>query len=272
MTPLQTTDGLQLHTIAWPIQDDPKAILLIVHGIGEHSGRYAHVAKALNQQGYSVYSYDHRGHGQSEGDRVYFDNFAVPVEDLRLVFTMIRAKHPGKAIYLYGHSMGSLISLLYLLKYPQDVAGFISSGSPLMVDTAFPAGLILLGRFLSRVVPRLPFAPVDPNTVSRDPAVVAAYRTDPFNNQKRMPIRIIAGLFDNARLARDQVKRITVPLLILHGEADTLTPLSGSQWLYEQAGSSDKTLKVYPGLYHEVHNEVEQTQVFTDVITWLKAR
>lgn len=269
---LTTPDGSTLYTINWQPAGTPRAIVLLVHGIGEHSRRYDHVAQALTAAGYAVYALDHRGHGRSSGARVNFKSFDEPVADLKLYFDTIRAQHPYLKIFLYGHSMGSLISTLFLLRYQELVSGFISSGSPLLIDTSVPAPVLAILRGLARLAPQLALLPVDSSTVSRDPAVVAAYDADPLVYHKRTQLGMLNKLVEAAIRARKLVHTLRLPLLVLHGAADPLTPLAGSQHLYDHADSADKTLKIIPNAFHEIHNEPEQNEVFAEMVAWLNAR
>ncbi|HEX2619008.1 MAG TPA: alpha/beta hydrolase [Phototrophicaceae bacterium] len=269
---LQTFDGLKLHTINWLPKGDPKAVILIVHGIGEHSGRYTHAAAFFNERGYAVYSYDHRGHGKSEGERTYFTSFDLPVEDMKRVFDTVKGQNPGKKIFVYGHSMGSLISTLFMLKYQEGVAGFISTGSPLAVNTAAPATVVAIGHVLAKIAPKMPFVKVGSDVLSHDPVVVKAYDDDPLVEHRPNAIAMLSRLIQSGVKAQAQLQRITIPLLVMHGSSDKLCPPLGSQILYDRAGSKDKTLKMYPNLYHEIHNEPEQITVFTDMINWLDTR
>jgi acylglycerol lipase len=269
---LQTGDGLRLHTITWQPNGDPKAVVFLIHGIGEHSGRYRHVAEFLNAHGYVVVSYDHRGHGRSEGERVYFTSFDVPVEDMRKVFQTVRQQYPGKKIFIYGHSMGSLISTLYLLKYQDDVAGYITSGSPLGLDTTAPPLLVAVGKLIARFFPKLHLIPGSLDTLSRDPAVIKAFESDPLNYNHPTRAGMAAAFLHHAVNTPAQLGKITLPILIVHGAADTMTPLAGSERLNQKVSSTDKTFKTYPGLRHEIHNEPEQKEVLADITAWLDAR
>ncbi len=274
---LTAADGTALYTARWTVST-PKAGVFIAHGIGEHSGRYAHVAAFLNAQGFSVYAIDHRGHGQSSGERTHFDSFEQPVADLHraldLARTNLHAAQPQAKLFLFGHSMGSLITTLYVLKHPEWLAGYVSSGSPLMIDSTQPAAVRLLGQVMQHIAPKLRFVALDTAGLSHDPAVITAYESDPLVDHAPVRIGIGTLLMQRAIYAREQVQHITLPLLLMHGSDDPLTPLSGSQWFYEHAGSTDKTLKVYEGMYHEVHNETEptRTQMLTDLAEWLSAR
>jgi len=264
----QASDGLYIHAESWLPDGDAKAIVVIVHGIGEHIGRYRHVADHLTQQGYAVYGLDHRTHGKSDGEpRVYITDFAQVVADLKRYVDQIA--QPNKKIFLYGHSMGSFISLNFLLRYQQDFDGFISSGCPIMIDTQFPSIVAQIGNILNAFVPTLPLIPLELDAISRDPAVVKAYMSDPLVHAGRVRVRMAVG-YNNALLPlRERLSQLRLPMLILHGGEDKTAPVSGSQLLHEKAASPDKTLKIYPGLYHEIHNEPEQAIVLNDITTWL---
>ncbi len=168
-------NNVTIFTQHWLPDDPPRAVVIIAHGIGEHGGRYAHVAAYLIAHGYAVYAPDHRGHGQSGGDRVLVSNFDEFVTDLRTYFDQVRAAHPDLPIFLYGHSMGSLIALLFAFRYQDDLAGLITTGTalkPLGVNTA----LIPLIKTATALTPNMRIVPLDANGVSRDPAVVQRYR------------------------------------------------------------------------------------------------
>ncbi len=165
--------------------------------------------------------------------------------------------------------MGSLIALLFTLNYQDHLAGFISSGSPLMLDTMYPAFVMAAGGFLNRVVPKLRLIPLGLGSISRDKAVVTAYENDPLVHTGR--VRVGMAVAGNSILepTRHQIGQLHLPLFVLHGSDDTTTPLSGSEWLYERALSADKTLKIYPGLYHEIHNEPEKEKVLSEILAWI---
>jgi acylglycerol lipase len=267
----RTADRLTLYTMDAPVVG-AKAAVYIVHGIGEHIGRYTHVTQYLNGHGYAVFGHDHRGHGRSEGERVFFDSFDTPVRDLKVRVDDVRAGHPGLPLFMYGHSMGSLITTLYLEKYQNDVRGWISSGSPLWVDQTVPALVRLIMRGMARIAPRLPSLPVKPETISRDPAVVAAYKADPYVSKENVKLGMAAAFTDAIQRAKDGLHSITVPTLIVYGTADVLTPPKGSELLYDGIRSADKTRLPFDGLSHEVHNEPEQGDVLAAVSDWLDKR
>jgi acylglycerol lipase len=269
----RTTDGLSIHTVSHLPAGTPRAGVLIVHGIGEHSARYAHVAAYLAARGYAVYSLDHRGHGHSDGLRAYFDSFDQPVNDLKQYFDQIRQQHPGLPLFVYGHSLGSLISLVFTLRYQDEMAGLMISGNPLRIETRFSPLLVQAVTMLQRFAPWLKVAPpVSPEDLSRDAAYVALTLQDPLAYQGYTRVRMAFYVGDQSRLVCARLGEIRLPLLILHGGGDKVCPPAGSELAYEQAGSADKTLKLYPGLYHEIHNEPEKETVFADVAAWLDAR
>lgn len=267
---MKTADGLTLRTLDAPVTG-AKGIVYIVHGIGEHIGRYMHVVQYLNGCGYAVYGHDHRGHGQSDGERVYFATFDTPVNDLHSRIAAVKAQHPGIPVVVWGHSMGSLIATLYVERFQDSVRGFISTGSPLWVDKKIPGAVQFVLRQLAKVARRMPLLPVEPEAVSRDPAVVAAYTADPYVNHEKTTLGMAVSFAEATARARTELERITAPTLILHGTADTLTPIKGSEALRDGIRSTDKTYVTFDGLYHELHNEPEQADVFAVMRGWLDA-
>lgn len=266
----QTSDNITIHTAYWATSDTPKAIVIIVHGIGEHIGRYQHVAEHLIAHDYAVYGLDHRTHGKSGGEpRAYFDNFEQPVADLSIYFDQIKAKHPHHKIFMLGHSMGSLITLLFTLNRQMELAGVISSGTPLNIDELASLMLTRIAKLLQRIAPKLPMIKLDAKKLSHDPEVVADYRNDPLVYQGSTRVHMATEILTQGQQVREAIFQLRVPLLVLHGEADEICPPSGSQTLFDRAGSPDKALKLYPDLYHEILNEPEKEQMLAEIVTWL---
>ena len=263
-------DGTKIHTARW-LAESPRAVVMLMHGIAEHSGRYAHVAEFLATRGYTVCAHDHRGHGRSDGLRTYFESFDQPVADAHEVLDAIRTDFPGLPVFVFGHSMGSLISTLFCLEYQALLAGFISSGSPLMVGSSIPGPIKSLMAAVFSLAPRINAVSLNVESISSDPAEVAKNKADPLNDPKPIRLGMAAGLTRNADLARQRLPELHLPLLILHGSADQLTPLTGSQYLYEHAGSADKTLHVFDGMYHEVHNDYQRADMLNRMAEWLDA-
>jgi acylglycerol lipase len=256
----------------WLPEDETKAVLLVVHGLAEHSGRYMNLVHHFLPLGYAVYAFDHLGHGRSDGQRVYVERFTDFTDTLTLFRKMIRDWQKDKPVFLVGHSMGGLIGALYLLDHQKELAGAVLSGPAVKIPDNIPAVTIFLGKALSVLAPRLGLiAPPEASGVSRDPAVVQAYETDPLVYRGKMTPRLGSEMLKVMRCVATESSRITLPLLILQGSADRLVDPSGAQMLHNRVASPDKRIILYEGLYHEVFNEPEHDQVLKDVETWLEA-
>jgi len=265
-----TADGLRLHTETWLPVDDPKAVIVISHGAAEHIGRYAHVAARFVEEGYAVYGYDHRGHGQSDGKRGYFETFAMPVDDFAQYLRLIQTTQNEKRMFVYGHSMGALITLDYLLRDDMlPLAGMMITGVPLAMDENLPNFVISAVRTLNQVAPDAPLVSLDVTGMSRDPAVLASWTTDPYVNLTLLRVRTTLGILGTVRHIRANLADITLPMLIMHGEGDRIVDASGSVILHSGITSEDKMLRLYPELYHELVNEPEREMVLNDMVNWL---
>ncbi len=260
---------LNLYYQCWLPEEGPRAVLLIAHGLAEHSGRYNGLADYFTPRGYAVCALDHRGHGKSEGTRIYVDRFDDYIADLRSFHELVRKEYPGKRFFLIGHSMGGTIAVAYAIKYQHDLAGLILSGASLAPVVATPPMLLIVAGITSALSPRKGLAALDASAISRDKSVVEAYENDPLVYRGKIPARTATELARMWKELPRKMPEIKLPLLILHGSADRLAPSQGSRLLYERAGSADKTLKIYEGLYHEVFNEPERQQVMADVEQWL---
>lgn len=247
--------------------------VVISHGAGEHSGRYDAVAQALTGAGYAVYALDHQGHGRSAGPRALVRHLDLALIDLYQVVAGATQKAGRRPPFLLGHSMGATIATSFALRWPENLAGLILS-SPLASVPQVKGPLRVVVGVLSRVAPRLGVSKVDPSLVSRDPEQVRAYETDPLVLHGKLPVRTIDELVRATRRFPREAAKLELPLLIMSAGADRIVAPAGAEMLYERAGSTDKTLKVYPGLYHEIFNETEpdRTRVIDDMIAWLDAR
>lgn len=266
--------GRRIFWQSWKPDGDVRAVIVLVHGASEHSGRYGYVAETLVADGYAVHALDHRGHGRSGGPRAVIDRLANAVADVDQLVLEAREQHLGAPVYLLGHSMGGTVAVSYALHHQPDeprLAGLILS-APLAALAAAPAHLRVIGRVLSVVAPSLPLVAIDASLVSRDPGVVRDYESDPLNHRGKLPARTVAELTVAINGFPDGVGAITVPTLILYGTADRLCPPTGSTMLGERIGASDKTVKSYPGLFHEILNEPERDEVLTDIRGWLAER
>ncbi len=256
----------------WQPETECKAVLLVVHGLAEHCGRYMNVVNHFVPLGYAVYGLDHIGHGKSEGTRVYVGRFAEYTDTLKLYFDLIRLEHPDKPVYLVGHSMGGLIGALYLLEHQRELAGAVLSGPLVKMSDDLSPVVVLMGKLLSTLTPKAGLMALDAQGVSSDPAVVQAYVNDPLVYTGKMTARLAAELIKAVQRIQDEAAKITLPLLIVQGSADKLVDPAGAKLLYDTVSSADKTLKIYEGFYHEVFNEPERAQVLGDVEAWLEQR
>jgi acylglycerol lipase len=260
-------DGAQLFARRWAV-DAPRASVVIVHGYGEHCGRYEDVAQFLNGLGCSVFAYDQRGHGRSPGKRGFIRRFAALPEDLHAFLQHVAPAFEDRAVFLLGHSMGGLVLAHYMLAHALPVRGLIFS-SPLLKLHAVSPLLLRLSPVLSLLTPWLPVARVDPEGLSREPTVVATYRADPFVYHGRIGARTGAELHGAVEEVRAGLDRLGPPLYILHGTEDPLVPAEGSQDLHRLAGAADKTLRLYEGGYHEQFHDLEKARVLEELGDWL---
>ena len=263
--------GAKLHVTHWLPAGRPRAVVLLAHGYAEHAGRYDHVAKRLTDAGYALYAIDHWGHGRSDGTPGFVPRFSAFTDGMAELLTLVEVNHADTPRLLLGHSMGGLIATLFLIERQQAFVAAALSG-PAILPAAPPSRFtVWISRFLSRFFPRLGVLALDASGVSRDPAVVAAYQADPLVYPGKIGARLGKEFMDAMAAAQAGAPTITLPILIQHGEADRLTAPDGSRYLFEHVSSADKTLKIYPGLFHEIYNEPEQDAVLDDLLGWLDA-
>lgn len=262
------SDGVKIHTRWWEPDGDARAVVCLVHGLGEHSGRYDAVAARLTAAGYGVCAFDLRGHGESGGRRGD-TRFAAAYEDIDRLLADAAGWFPRAPRFLYGHSLGGLLVLSYTLGRRPALAGVVASGAALHNSLREQKAKLFLVRILAPLLPGLALpSGLDDTLISRDPAVVAAYRADPLTHD-RATLGFGRDAVDAADAALAHAVEFPVPLLLLHGGADRLTYPSGSRAFAAALGAERCTLVVYDGLYHEVHNEPEQSRVSADVVAWL---
>ena len=267
-TTFNTVDGFTLLERSW-VLDMPKGIVLICHGIAEHSGRYDHVARSLCKAGYGVVSFDLRGHGKSSGKRTYINRFSDYLDDLGDEFGRVKSAYPKAPVFLMGHSMGGGIATLFVMERNPDVRGLLLSAPSAKVSEDLSPLLQKISGLLSVLFPTLPVLKLDNTFISKDPKVREAYDSDPLNYRKKLLARTGSEILKSTQAVSSGCSAINLPILIMHGSADKLVEVAGSQMLYERVSSTDKTLKLYDGLYHEILNEPEQDMVKADIIQWL---
>ncbi|NHI05330.1 lipase [Streptomyces sp. KO7888] len=243
----------------WPAAS-ARYVALLVHGYGEHSGRYDEVAGVLTGHGAAVYAPDHTGHGRSEGERVVVEDFEDVVTDVHAVAGLARAAHPGLPVVVVGHSMGGLIASRYAQRHPGELTALVLSG-PVIGDWELPRRLLALEE--------IPDTPISPASLSRDPAVGAAYAADPLvwhGPMKRPTLEAFVRTLETVAKGGD-VGRL--PLLWVHGDDDRLVPLPGSRVGVEPLSGGNLTERIYPGARHELFNETNRAEVFADVTRFL---
>lgn len=247
-----------------------KAPIVLAHGLGEHCGRYEEFSEFLNEKGYQVYCYDHRGHGKSTGIRSYSERFSELYEDLSSLVSFVEKDSGKKKPYLLAHSFGGQVAVNFLARYPKKVRAAVLSAPNLKL--AMELGFLKkhLGRLFSYLLPTFAIAnEVDPQAISRDPKVVEAYRKDPLI-EKNITLRLGAMILDNLEEVLSLAPKVKVPCFLFHGDADKVVSLEGTKTFYKGLKIKDKTLKIYPGFYHECLNDLGKEKVYQDVVTWLE--
>jgi alpha-beta hydrolase superfamily lysophospholipase len=225
----------------------------------------------MAERGYALYAPDHRGHGRSEGDRAIIDRLDNAVADLDAMVELARSRHPETRLFLLGHSMGGAVALAYAIRHQDKLDGLVLSAPLAALEAASPATR-LAGRMLSAVAPKAGVYTIDSTAVSRDPQVVRDYDADPLNYHGKLAARTVKEVSDAVGDFPENVGGLTLPILTMHGTADRLTPPEGSEMLIERAGSADKSIIRYDGLYHELLNEPERERVLADIVDWMDAR
>ncbi len=260
--------GLPIYYQYWEPENTSRALLLIVHGAGEHCSRYEALAQHFTGQGYVVAGLDHPGHGKSGGEYGHIDRFRDLVDTLETYQQQVEKDFSGLPQILLGHSMGGLISALFLLQHQSKFVGCVLSGPAIKTEIETGYLQLLLIRCMSVAAPRVGVLQLDAAGVCRDPAVVADYVSDPLVNHKKMTARMVSELFVAMHRIQNEVNKISLPMLLLHGGKDVIAAPEGSRFLYENVSSEDKSLKMYPELFHEIFNEPEREAVFADMLDW----
>ncbi|WP_396925023.1 lysophospholipase [Mycolicibacterium sp.] len=264
--------GVRIVYDVWTPDTEPRGVVVLSHGLGEHARRYDHVAERFGEAGLITYALDHRGHGRSGGKRVRVKSIDEYTGDFGTLVTIAASAHPGLKRIVLGHSMGGGIVFAYGVDHQNDFDLMVLSGPAVAAQTGVSRGKLLLGKAVGSLLPDLPVEELDSNAISRDPAVVAAYNADPLVWHGKIPAGIAKALVTVGETMPQRARQLTKPLLVVHGAEDALVPAAGSQLLVDCVGSSDVHLKVYPGLYHEVFNEPERDRVLDDVTAWIEAR
>jgi len=264
----KAADGVCIYTQCWQPEADTKAVICLVHGLGEHGGRYAHVAAALSQAGYALLAPDLRGHGKSEGQRGHIPSYEALLDDVGGLIHQATQRFPGLPRYLYGHSLGGTLALGYALVAHPQLAGVIATGAGLRSALEKQPLKIALARLMSWVAPKVSLASgLDPETISSDPAVVRAYQEDPLVHN-RITFRMGSELLRANRWTMARAGEFSLPLLLMQAGADRLVFPEGSREFAEQV-RADCVLKIWEGMAHEIHNEPGKEEVLRFMVDWL---
>jgi len=264
-----SADGRTLFRRAW-IPGRVDQVILLVHGLCEHSGRYEGVGRWFAERNTAVHAFDHQGHGRAQGRRGHLRKFRHLIDDLESVLRIVQSEHPGLRVFLVGHSMGGLIVTEFLRRKP-SVAGAVTSGAALALPPSIRGVRVFALRVVRRLAPLWKISTgIDTAALSRDPEVGAAYLADPLV-LPRMTLGLAAELFRTVRRALNGAAHVEVPMLLLHGEDDPICPLEGSR-SFEAQLAPQSELRTYPGLRHEIFNEPEGEAVFEDIAAWLSGQ
>ncbi|RZT83693.1 alpha-beta hydrolase superfamily lysophospholipase [Pseudonocardia sediminis] len=265
---LSGVEDTELFWQGWLPDGDPSGVLLISHGIGEHSGRYGNVVDELAGDGWAVYGLDHRGHGRSGGTRVHTRRYSDLIDDFETFRRVVAARHPGLPVYLLGHSMGGQIALAYAVEHERELAGLVLS-APALASDIVPSALIPALQVLARVLPTIRPVGIDQTKISRDPNVVRDYQDDPLVHHGNPSLALGAAVYAQMEVLPGRAGGLRLPVLVQHGTDDALTDPAGTKRIEAACGSPDMTVRWYDGLWHEIYNEPDRARPLGDLRTWL---
>jgi alpha-beta hydrolase superfamily lysophospholipase len=265
---LQSSDDLNLYFQVWQPVDLIKGVICLVHGIGEHSGRYAHVAQALNEAGYAFLGMDMRGHGKSGGPRGHVPSLQAVFDDIEIYLAEAHRRYTDLPFFIYGHSLGGLV-LNYVIHFKPDLAGVIATSPNLRLAFEPSAAKIALGKMMNNLWPTFSQASgLETAALSRDLDVEQAYKNDPLVHDRVSARLFVSVVHEASQWSLEHASDFPLPLLLMHGNADRLTSAEASREFAAQAGEIC-TLKIWDGFFHELHNEPEKDQVFAFMLDWL---
>src|SRR5665213_645042 len=263
-------NGLNLFVKSWHPTEKPTAVVVIVPGFNSNSGYYSWVAAQLAAGGMAVYSVDLRGRGKSDGARFFVEKFEDYESDAASAVTLAKMREPGLPVFLLGHSAGGVVSCLYALDHQAELAGLICES--FAFELPAPDFALAVFKGLAHIAPHAHVLPLKNADFSRDPHVVQAMNNDPLIAHETQPTQTLAAMVRADERLKKSFPQLTLPLLILHGKADKAAKFTDSEHFYNQAGSRDKTLKLYEGAYHDLLNDTDKEKVMADIKSWIAAR
>lgn len=264
---IRSSGDARIFVRSWVPDGEVRAVVVICHGVNSHGGQYLWVAEQFAESGMAVFALDLRGRGKSSGRRFYVDDIGDYVSDLSAVIRTAKARKPGLPVFLLGHSAGGVVSCVYALENQEELAGLICESFAFKVPA--PDFALSIIKAVSRIAPTLPVLKLKNADFSRDAGVVEQLNHDPLIEREIQPASTVAALVRADERLEKEFGRITLPVFILHGTADRATVPKGSQFFYDKAGSTDKTLKLYEGHYHDLLSDLGRESVMTDVLRWI---
>lgn len=252
--------------------ESSKAVVMLVHGLGEHCQRYEHLAAHLNAAGYSLSSMDLPCHGKSQGPRGHVDSFDIYQDAALELYKLTQENFPGQVVFLLGHSMGGLIATHLLLGHQEKFQGALLSGAAIQSPQEPPAWQVAVIKGVAKLFPKAKMLALDASAVSRDPKVVENYMGDPLISHEKLSAQFLVSMTNTMEQCKDEADKISLPLKVMHGSADVMTAPEGSQLLYHAVSSTDKEITLYEGLFHEIFNEPEGESIFAEMVTWMEQR
>lgn len=265
----KTNEGEKMFSQKWLTDGQTKAVVVLVHGLGEHIGRYNHVAKFLNQNQISVYGFDHRGHGKSSGKRGHIGSNQFFMSDIDHMIAEAKKENPEIPIFIYGHSLGGNMVFYYALSKKPAIKGVIATSPGLGTGEPVPPAKLLAAKILKTLVPAMTMDNgLDVNNLSHNPQVIKDYQEDPLVHPM-ISAKLATLMFSNGDWIIENASKFNLPLLLLQGEKDHIVSLEKTKLFAEKVPASLITYKIFPGLYHEMHNEYEQDQVLSYILEWI---
>jgi acylglycerol lipase len=262
-----STKGAKIFLRSWQPAGPARGVVVLCHGFNSHGGQYIWAAEQLAAGGLSAYALDLRGRGKSSGERFYVEHVDEYVDDVAGTIRIAKQRSPGVPVFLLGHSAGGVVACSYALDHQSELAGLICESFAFRVPA--PKFALNAIKALSHIAPRLRILDLRPKDFTRDPAALAALIADPLIAGEVQPAITVAALWRADQRLEKEFPKITIPVLIMHGTQDRATQPAGSQMFYDKAGSSDKTLKLYEGHFHDLLNDIGKEGVMADVKAWI---
>lgn len=262
--------GLKIATRSWKPATTARGVMILVHGFNAHSGYMEWPAEQFAANGLAVYALDLRGRGESEGERFYVESFSDYLGDVDKLVNIARAENPGLPVYVLGHSAGGVIASSYVFEHQDEVAGLVCESFAFDVGLPHLVQLALEG--VGKLLPHVHVFSLKNADFSRDPAAVDRMNSDPLIHKESQPAETAREMLLAADRLKENMPAFTVPVMIIHGTDDKATRPAGSQYFYDNAGSADKTLKLYEGHYHDLLADIDKEKVMADIQAWLDER